>query len=135
MRKNLQAFGDRVGWHIQENWISSSQIIFDPSHAPEGHLPWGIMQVVTMDNAALNAFVHGLRNATKIIVQQDWQKQLLTDFMAFGGFLTGDNVDKEEFRRNLEYELSHDQAWWEGERLEELKVHKLFSLLTACLNL
>ncbi|WP_427157312.1 GUN4 domain-containing protein [Aliinostoc sp. HNIBRCY26] len=133
--KNPQAFGDRVGWRIQETWISSSQVFFDHSHAPEGHLPWGIMQVVTMDNAALNAFVYGLRNVTKTIVQEDWQKQLLADFMAFSGFLTGDNVDKEEFRRNLEYELSHDQAWWEGERLEELKVRKLFSLLTACLNL
>ncbi|WP_353930843.1 GUN4 domain-containing protein [Okeanomitos corallinicola TIOX110] len=133
--KDPQAFGNRVGWCIQETWISSSQIIFDPSHAPEGHLPWGVMQVVTMDNAALNAFVHGLRNTTKKIVQQDWQKQLLADFMAFGGFVTGDNVDKEEFRRNLEYELSHDQAWWEGERLEELKVRKLFSLLAACPNL
>ncbi|MBN4003308.1 GUN4 domain-containing protein [Nostoc sp. LPT] len=133
--KNPQAFGDRVGWRIQETWISSSQIIVNPTHAPEGHLLWGIMQVVTMDNAPLNAFVHGLRNTTKTIMQQDWQKQLLADFMAFGGFLTGDKVDKEEFKRNLEYELSHDQAWWEGGRLEELKVRKLFSLLTACLNL
>jgi hypothetical protein len=90
---------------------------------------------MTMDNAALNAFVHGLRNTAKTIVKQDWQKQLLADFMAFGGFVTGDNVDKEEFRRNLEYELSHDQAWWEGGRLEELKVRKLFSLLAGCLNL
>jgi hypothetical protein len=52
--------------------------------------------------------------------------------MAIGGNLTGDRVDKEEFKRNLEYELSHDEAWWEGKRLEELKVRKLFSLLAAC---
>jgi hypothetical protein len=55
--------------------------------------------------------------------------------MAVGGFLTGDKVDKEEFKRSLEYELSHDEAWWEGKRLEELKVRKLFSLLAACPNL
>jgi hypothetical protein len=130
--RDPQAFGDRVGWRIQEAWISASQVIYTPANAPEGHLPWGIMQVVTMDNAALNAFVQGLRTATKKTIQQDWQKQLLADFMAFGGILTGDRVDKEEFKRNLEYELSHDEAWCEGKRLEELKVRKLFSLLAAC---
>ncbi len=133
--KEPQAFGDRVGWCVQEAWISASQVIYTPAHAPEGHLPWGIMQVATMDNAALDAFVQGLRAVTKTTVQQDWQKQLLADFMAFGGFFLGDRIDKEEFKRNLEYELSHDQAWWEGARLEELKVRKLFSLLAACPNL
>ncbi|NET58132.1 MAG: hypothetical protein F6K47_18845 [Symploca sp. SIO2E6] len=93
------------------------------------------MQVITMDNAALDAFVYGLRAITKTTMQQDWQKQLLADFMAFGGIFTGYSIDKEEFKRNLEYELSHDEAWWEGSRLEESKVRKLFSLLAACTNL
>jgi GUN4-like/Effector-associated domain 10 len=133
--KNPQVFGDRVGWRIQNNWISDSQVIHTPANAPDGHLPWGIVQVITMDNAALDAFVFGLRAVTKTTVQQDWQKQLLADFMAFGGSFIGDRVDKEDFKRSLEYELSHDEAWWKGKRLEELKVRKLFSLLAACPNI
>jgi hypothetical protein len=133
--KNPQVFGDRVGWCIQNTWISASQVIHTSANAPDGHLPWGIVQVVTMDNAALDAFVFGLRTVTKTTVQHDWQKQLLADFMAFGGYFIGDRVDKEEFKRSLEYELSHDEAWWKGKRLEELKVGKLFSLLAACPNL
>ncbi|HEY9691091.1 MAG TPA: GUN4 domain-containing protein [Oculatellaceae cyanobacterium] len=133
--KEPQAFGDHVGWHIQNTWISASQVIYNPAKAPVGHLPWGIMSVITMDNAALDAFVHSLRTVTKTTIRQDWQKQLLADFMAFGGSLLGDKVDKEEFKRNLEYELSQDEAWWKGQRLEELKVRKLFSLLAACPNL
>ncbi len=133
--RDPQAFGDRVGWRIQNAWISASQVIYIPANAPDGHLPWGIMQVVTMDNAALDAFVKGLRAVTKTVAPHDWQKQLLADFMAIGGFFIGDRIDKEEFKRKLEYELSHDEAWWEGQRLEESKVRKLFSLLVACPNL
>lgn len=133
--KNPQEFGDRVGWCVENTWISASQVTYTPANAPEGHLPWGVMPVITMDNAALDVFVNSLRNITKITVQNDWQKQMLADFMGFGGFLTGDRVDKEEFKRSMEYELSHDEAWWKGKRLEELKVRKLFSLLEACPNL
>ncbi len=130
--KDPQAFGDRVGWRVQNAWISASQVIYTPANAPDGHLPWGIMQVITMDNAALDAFVKGLRAVTKTVARHDWQKQLLANFMAFGGFFIGDRINKEEFKRNLEYELSQDEAWWEGQRLEETKVRKLFSLLVAC---
>ena len=124
---NPQKFGDRVGWHVGDRWISSSEIITDCDRAPEGHLPWGIVDVPTMDNAALDAFVNGLRFATKAIVKQDWQKQLLADFMALGGL-----SDKEEFKRSIEYELSQDEPWWKGSRLQELKVLRLFSLLSEC---
>jgi GUN4-like/Effector-associated domain 10 len=133
--QNPQAFGDRVGWYVGDAWISASQVIYPPANAPEGHLPWGIVSAIAIDNAALDAFVNGLRAFTKTTIRQDWQKQLLTDFMAVGGFLTGDKVDKEEFKRSLEYELSHDEAWWEGKRLEELKVRKLFSLFATCPSL
>ena len=133
--RNPQVFGDRVGWSIQNTWIFASQVIYTPANAPDGHLPWGIVQVVTMNNVALDAFLVGLRTVTQTITQQDWQKQLLADFMAFGGSFSGDRVDKEEFKKDLEYELSQDQAWWEGKRLEELKIRKLFSLLAACSNL
>lgn len=134
--KNPQVFGDRVGWCVQNTWISASEVTYTPANAPEGHLPWGVMPVITMDNAALNSFVKAQRAVTKAVVGSDSQKlQLIADFMALGGFLTGETVDKEEFKRNMEYELSHDEAWWEGKRLEELKVRKLFSLLEACPNL
>ncbi|MGC1245215.1 MAG: GUN4 domain-containing protein [Spirulinaceae cyanobacterium] len=131
-KKEPQVFGDRVGWYTQNGWISASQVSYTPANTQEGHLPWGIMQVVTVDNAALDAFVGSLRTITKTAMQQNWQKQLLADFMAFGGSLIGDRIDKEEFRRNLDYELSHNEAWWKGQRLEELKVLKLFSLLIVC---
>ncbi|MDJ1185664.1 GUN4 domain-containing protein [Roseofilum casamattae] len=126
-KNNPQKFGDRVGWRVGDRWISSSEIITDCDRAPEGHLPWGIVDVPTMDNAALDAFVNGLRFATKAIVKQDWQKQLLADFMSLGGL-----SDKEEFKRSIEYELSHDEPWWKGSRLQELKVLRLFSLLSEC---
>jgi len=135
-KKDPQAFGDRVSWRVQNAWISASQVSDTPANAAEGHLPWGIIQVITMDNAALDAFVKFQRAITKAAIGSDKGKmQLLADFMAFGGSLLGERVDKEEVKRNMEYELSHDEAWWEGQRLEELKVRKLFSLLAACPNL
>lgn len=134
--KNSQAFGDRVGWCVKNTWISASEVTYTPANAPEGHLPWGVMPVITMDNAALNSFVKGLRSGTKAVIGSDWQKlQLIADFMGFVGFLTGETVDKEEFKRNMECQLSHEEALWEGNRLEELKVRKLFSLLEASPNL
>ncbi|NES65994.1 MAG: hypothetical protein F6K24_12400 [Okeania sp. SIO2D1] len=134
-QKEPQIFGDRVGWRVQKLWISASQVVYTPANTPEGHLPWGIIPIVVMDNAALDAFVGGLRAISKTTIKHDWQKQLLADCMAFGDSLLGNNFDKEEFKRNLEYELSHDEPWWEKQRLEELKVSKLFSLLTACLKI
>jgi hypothetical protein len=128
-KKDPKAFGRRVGWCDQEGWIAASRVIYNPINAPEGHLPWGTIQSITMDNAALSAFVDTLRSSTKALAKQDWQRQLIADFMAFGGLFIGDSVDKQEFKRRLEYELSHDEAWWEGQRIEELKVNKLFSFL------
>ena len=52
--------------------------------------------------------------------------------MAFGGLLQGENFDREQFKRNLDDEISYDEAWWEGNRLEELKLRKLFYLLESC---
>ncbi|WP_346291537.1 GUN4 domain-containing protein [Sphaerothrix gracilis] len=130
--KDPQVFGDRVGWRTQGNWISAGGAIYSLKDAPTGHLPWGIVQTMTLDNAALNAYVSGLRGVMKASIQQDWQKQLLADTMSFFGSWIGDKIDKEELKRNLEYELSHDQAWWEKQRLEEINVRKLFSLLSTC---
>jgi hypothetical protein len=85
-KKDPQAFGDRVGWRNEDGWISASRVIYNPIDAPKGHLPWGMLQVITMD--------------------------------------------KEE--RNLEYELSFEEAWWYGQIIEALKVRKLFSFLVSC---
>jgi hypothetical protein len=134
-KRDPQAFGDLVGWRDQDGWISASRVTYNPTNAPEGHLPWGIIQKITMDNAALTALVDTFRWGTKALAKEDWQRQLIADFMAFGGSLTGDKIDKEEFKRSLEYELSHPEAWWEGQRIEEAKVRKLFSLLVACQQL
>lgn len=135
-KKDPQAFGDRVGWRDKDGWISASRVIYNPTMAPEGHLPWGMLQVITMDNAALTAFVDTLRWGTKALAKKDWQRQLIADFGGVMEFLQGNrSFDKEEFKRNLDYELSHEEAWWEGQRIEELKVRKLFSLLVACQEL
>ncbi|KAB8335196.1 GUN4 domain-containing protein [Scytonema tolypothrichoides VB-61278] len=128
-KKDPQAFGQRVGWRDQDGWISPSRIIYNPITAPEGHLPWGVIQVITLDNAGLDAIVGTIRWGTKALAKQDWQRQLIVDFVDFMNTVTGDKSDKEVMRRNLEYELSHDEAWWKGQRLEEHKVNKLFSLL------
>lgn len=132
---NPQAFGDHVGWRVEGSWIFGSSVIYNPTHAPEGHLPWGVLPVITIDNAALTDFVDSLRRGTKVLAKKDWQRQLIADFMGFGGSLIGDKIDKEEIKKNLEYELSHEEAWWEGQRLEEAKVRKLFSLLVSCQEL
>lgn len=125
-------FGNRVGWRTRNTWISASQIVDTLTDAPIGHLPWGIVQTMTLDNTALNTFVYGLRTAMKATIRHDWQKQLLADAMAFGGLWLGDKLDKEAFKRNLDHELAHNQAWWERQRLEELNIRKLFSLLATC---
>lgn len=127
-KKDLKAFGQRVGWYNPDGWISASRIIYHID-APEGHLPWGIVKTITMDNAGLEAIVDTLRWGTKALAKQDWQRQLIVDFVDFMNTVTGDKSDKEEMKRNLEYELSHDEAWWKGQRLAELQVTKLFSLL------
>jgi hypothetical protein len=135
-KKDIPTFGDRVQWRIQDNWISGDRVIYSPNHAPKGHLPWGIVQVITMDNVFLDAFMDGFKVATKTLVRQDWQLQMLADFMDFGStFLSQKDFDKEEFKRGMKHELAQEEAWWEGNRLEELKVQKLFSLLYACPNL
>lgn len=134
-KRDVQAFGDRVGWHDKNGWISVIRVIYNPTNAPEGHLPWGIIQKITMDNAALTAFVNTLRWGVKELAKEDWHRQMIADGMAFVGSFIGDKIDKEEIKRNLEYELSHDKAWWEGQRIEEAKVRKLFSLLVSCQEL
>jgi hypothetical protein len=130
-----QSFGERLGWRDKNGWISSSRVIYNPTNAPEGHLPWGMLPVVTLDHTALIAVVKAMRQGLKVVAQGEWQRQLIVDFMAFAGSLLGDKLDKEEMKRNLEYELSYQEAWWEVQRIEEIKVRKLFSLLISCQQL
>jgi uncharacterized caspase-like protein len=37
-RKNWEAFGDRVGWHVNSDWLGYNDLKFN-TKAPEGHLP------------------------------------------------------------------------------------------------
>lgn len=128
-KKDPKAFGQRLGWRDQDGWISASRVIYNPIDAPEGHLPWGTIKTITMDNAGLDAIVDTIRWGTKGLAKQDWQRQLIVDFVDFMNKVTGDESDKEEMKRSLEYELSNDEAWWKGQRLAELQIYKLFSLL------
>jgi hypothetical protein len=126
------AFGKNVGWLVDDAWIKQdSQLSIDLETMPAGHLPWNVLPMITMDNAILNSFVIGLRNINKQFIQRDWQRQLIADFMAGAGWLIRDQVDKEEFKRSLEYELSQNEPWWEGDRVEEFKVKRLFALLLS----
>ncbi|WP_293366642.1 GUN4 domain-containing protein [Microcoleus sp. CAWBG50] len=127
-KKDPKVFGQRVGWCKEDGWISASQVIYSVD-APEGHLPWGTIETITMDNAGLTAIVDTIRWGTKGLAKQDWQRQLIVDFVDFMNTVTGDKSDKEQMKRNLEYELSHEKAWWEGERLAEIQINKLFSFL------
>jgi Effector-associated domain 10/GUN4-like len=127
-----QAFGKSVGWFVEGAWIKQdSQLSIDLETAPAGHLPWNVLPMITMDNALLNSFVIRLRTVNKQLVKKEWQRQLIADFMGSAGWLIRDRVDKEEFKRSLEYELSQNEPWWEGDRMEELKVRRLFALLLS----
>lgn len=128
-KKDPKAFGQRVGWRDQDGWISASRVNYNHNTAPEGHLPWGTIQTITMNNAGLDAIVDTIRWGTKAVAKQDWQRQVIVDFVDFMNKVTGDESDKEEMKRSLEYELSHDEAWWKGQRLAELEINKLFSIL------
>ena len=130
--KELKKFGKSVGWYHNQTWITSSEVNYTLTNIAKGHLPWGIMGVATFDNVVLDALAGVLRNTVKATVKKDWQKQLLADAICFNGYLIGDEVNKEEFKRNLEYEIAHDEPWWQGQRLEELKLSKLVSLFKAC---
>lgn len=127
-----QAFGNHVGWFAEGAWLKKdSQLSLDLETMPAGHLPWNALPMITMDNAFLNGFVIGLRSINKQFIQRDWQRQFIADFMAGAGWLIRNQVDKEEFKRSLEYELSQNEPWWEGDRVEELKVKRLFALLLS----
>jgi nucleoside phosphorylase len=123
------SFAKAVGWLTQDGWVKDSSLIHDPQIAPLGHLPWHILPHISLDNATLNALVSSQRSLSKTLVKEDWQRQTIADFAGFMEGITGKKLDKEEFKRNLEYELSQNEAWWEGNRLEELLVRKLFILL------
>jgi GUN4-like len=123
------SFARAVAWLTQDGWVKDSSLIYDPHIAPLGHLPWHILPHISLDNAALNALVSSQRSLSKTLVKEDWQRQTIADFAGFMEGITGKKLDKEEFKRNLEYELSQNEAWWEGNRLEELLVRKLFILL------
>jgi|GEM_PF-2167144 len=129
-------FAERVGWRDRNGtWIDASSVIYTPETAPAGHLPWGILQAMTLDSAILDAFVGTVRATAKAFSKREWQRQWIVDAIALGSSLTGDKVNKEDLKRSMEYELTQTEGWWEGARLEQRKVVKLFSLFVACPNL
>jgi nucleoside phosphorylase len=127
--EDVRAFAERVGWLRDDVWVEDSTLVADLVMAPIGHFPWRVLPHVELNNAALNAFVSVQRSVTKSVAGKGWPLQVLVDFMDLVGRPIGQGVDKEEFKRGLAYELSHDEAWWEGGRFEELLVRKLFALL------
>jgi nucleoside phosphorylase len=127
--EDVRAFAERVGWLREDVWVEDSTLVADLVMAPIGHFPWRVLPHVELNNAALNAFVSVQRSVTKSVAGKGWPLQVLVDFMDLVGRPIGQGVDKEEFKRGLAYELSHDEAWWEGGRFEELLVRKLFALL------
>ncbi len=131
-----EAFAERVGWCDRDsNWIDASSVIYSLQLAPIGHLPWGSIQAMTLDNFILDKFTSTVRMVAKAFSKTEWQRQLIANFVAFGSALSGDEVDKEDLKRSMEYELTQAEGWWEGARLEQRKVMKLFSLFVACPDL
>lgn len=134
-KKDPQAFGDQVGWREKDDWISASRVIYNPTMAPEGHLPWGIVQVLTLDNAILTTYARSIRWVLKGLAPHETQRQMIVDVVAVWEFLIGEKRDKEQLKRDMDYELSQDEGWWERQRIEEAKIRNLFSLLISCQEL
>jgi nucleoside phosphorylase len=127
--EDVRVFAERVGWLSKDVWVEDSTLVADLLTAPIGHFPWRVLPHVELNNAALNAFVSVQRSVTKSVAAKGWQLQMLVDFMDLVGRPIGQGIDKEEFKRSLAYELSYNEAWWEGSRFEDLLVRKLFALL------
>jgi hypothetical protein len=125
-------FGEEVGWFSDGLWISDSKVIYDLKAAPPGHLPWSFLPVVEVDNALLNAFLIGFLAVNKLLVKKAWQRQLIVDFISLPACLTGNEIDKEEVKRNLERELSQREPWWSENKIQEERIIRLFALLKLC---
>jgi uncharacterized protein (DUF433 family) len=126
------AFATKVGWKHLSGWINAADVDYSLA-APLGHLPYGILQLVELNNAIVEGIVNAQWAVTKVLVTQDWQHQLISDAVALFKLASGNkNFDSGEFKKGLNFQLKHDEAWWQGERAEVMKIKNLCLLLFSC---
>ena len=132
---NANRFGTRVGWKLSDKWINLASVNYNLD-APIGHLPYGMLDIVELNNAILDGFVNAQFKITKALAKQDWQKQIIADSVGILEFITGNkNYSSKDFKEGLDYQLSRDEGWWQGERAEHKKIENLSLLLCSCSEL
>ncbi len=128
-------FASQVGWKQGDGWINEAHANYTLS-AQLGHLPYGMLQLVDLNNAIVEGIVNAQWTVTKALVTQDWQRQLISDAVGVFEFVTGNkNFNSGEFKKGLDFQLKHDEAWWQGERAEIMKINNLCLLLFCCQSL
>jgi hypothetical protein len=128
-------FGLQVGWKTSEGWLDEAHIDYR-INAPKGHLPYGMLQLVELNNAIVEGIVNTQWTITKALVTQDWQRQLISDFVGVFEVATGNkNFDSGDFKKGLDYQLKHDEPWWQGERAAHKRIEYLCLLLFSCSEL
>jgi GUN4-like/TIR domain len=131
-QQDASIFGSRVGWKQGDSWINEAHANYSLS-APLGHLPYGMLQLVDMNNAIAEGIVNAQWAVTKVLVTQDWQRQLISDAVGVFEWVSGNkNFNSGEFKKGLDFQLKHDEAWWQGERAEVMKIKNLCLLLFSC---
>jgi GUN4-like/TIR domain len=134
-QQDANRFGTKVGWRLSDRWIDEASVNYSLD-APIGHLPYGMLRIVELNNAVAEGIVNAQFKITKALATEKWQRQLITDFVAGIEFLTGNkNFSSGEFKEDLDAQLSHDEGWWQGERAELLKIKYLCLLLFSCREL
>lgn len=129
------SFGIMVGWKHSDIWINEAHVNYSLA-APTGHLPYGMLSLVDLNNAIVEGIVNTQWEITKAIATQDWQKQLISDAVGLFEFVTGNkSFNSGEFKKGLDFQLKHDEAWWQGERAEVMKIKNLCLLLFSCQDL
>jgi len=69
--KIYEAFGDRVGWRVNKNWLQIDDLTFKPS-APLGHLPATAVRVGGL-SWGVDGFWWEKREAYVLLLsQKDW---------------------------------------------------------------
>jgi hypothetical protein len=131
-QQDANRFGTKVGWRLSDCWIDEASVNYSLD-APIGHLPYGMLRVVELNNAVAEGIVNAQFKITKALATEKWQRQLIADFVAGMELLTGNkNFSSGEFKENLDAQLAHDEPWWKGGRAEEIKIKNLCLLLFSC---
>jgi GUN4-like/TIR domain len=133
--RDINQYAVKVGWRVSDDWINQARVIYN-LNAPVGHLPYGMLGIVELNNAILDGFVNAQFKITKAVATQDWQKQLIADSVGVFELLSGNkNFNSKEFKEGLDYQFSHEEGWWQGERAEQRKIQDLCLLLFSCKEL